>query len=133
MPVRKQLVVVKEKIKKKGTHRNTWKVAERKVATNFGTKRTPLSGSNSGHNTNSDSLHEHLYIETKYRLKHAAVALYNDTKAKAKAEKKIPIVALKQKGETGYLILIDPKHLIEIAKHYVTKQQSGEASNDSQS
>ncbi len=37
---------------------------ELRVAKFFGTKRTPLSGSNSGH-THSDTLHPRLYIEVK--------------------------------------------------------------------
>ena len=40
------------------------KAYERRVAKFFGTKRTPLSGSNSGH-THSDTLHPRLYIEVK--------------------------------------------------------------------
>ena len=39
------------------------------VANYFGTRRVPLSGSNSGHGTNSDSLHPKLYIECKVRSK----------------------------------------------------------------
>jgi len=86
------------------------------VAGLFGVRRTPLSGENSGHDTNSDSLHPILYIETKYRQKHYAVELFKDTKKKALKEKKTPIVALKQAGTQGFLLLIDPSDLKTIAE-----------------
>ena len=43
-----------------------WKKHERKVARRAGTERTPLSGLNSRHDTNSDSLSEEFYIEAKW-------------------------------------------------------------------
>jgi hypothetical protein len=48
----------------------TWKNKERQVAGFFGTKRCHLSGSNSGHDTCSDSLHGRLYVEQKHRRRH---------------------------------------------------------------
>ena len=89
---------------------------ERLVAGFFGTKRVPLSGSNSGHNTNSDSMHDELYIECKVREKFAIWSLFDDTEKKAKNENKIPIVALKQKGEKGFLLVIRPENLEKIAE-----------------
>lgn len=101
---------------KKPTSKSAWKQLERKVATMFGTKRVPLSGSNSGHNTNSDSLHPKLYIECKLRQKIAIWQLFIDTEKKAYAEDKIPIVAIKQKGAKGELLIIRPEHLQVIAE-----------------
>lgn len=98
------------------TSKNTWKLFERTVAAFFGTKRVPLSGSNSGHNTNSDSLHPTLYIECKVRNKISIWQLFIDTENKAKVEGKLPIVALKQKGEKGYLLVIRPEDLQKIAE-----------------
>ena len=93
----------------------------------FGTKRAPLSGSNSGHNTNSDSLHPKLYIECKLRQKIAIWQLFEDTERKAKAEDKIPIVAIKQKGAKGELLVIRPHDLQKIAYtgNYGIRQVNG--------
>ena len=88
--VRKNNIVVKHP-----TSKSTWKSFERLVASFFGTKRVPLSGSNSGHNTNSDSMHKDLYIECKVRGKISIWSLFIDTERKAQNEDKIPIVAVK--------------------------------------
>lgn len=104
--VRKNGVVVN-----KPTSSSSWKSFERLVASFFGTKRVPLSGSNSGHGTNSDSLHPRLYIECKVRGRIALWQLFTDTEKKAKVEGKIPIVAIKQKGEKGYLLVLRPENL----------------------
>lgn len=109
--IRKNNVVVKNP-----TSKSAWKSFERVVAKFFGTRRVPLSGSNSGHGTNSDSLHPKLYIECKLRNKIALWQLFKDTENKAKLEKKIPIVAIKQKGEKGYLIVMRPENLAEITE-----------------
>lgn len=123
MPVRliKKKRVPKEILRKNNvlvknpTSKSTWKRFERIVATFFGTKRVPLSGSNSGHSTNSDSLHKKLYIECKVREKFSIVSLFKDTQEKAIREKKIPVVAIKQKGEKGYLLVIRPEDLQKIS------------------
>lgn len=109
--VRKNNVIVKNP-----TSKSAWKSFERVVATYFGTRRVPLSGSNSGHGTNSDSLHPKLYIECKVRGKIALWQLFVDTETKAKTEGKVPLVAIKQKGEKGYLIVMRPEDLQKIAK-----------------
>jgi hypothetical protein len=104
--IRSNNVVVKNP-----TSKSTWKAFERKVASMFSTRRVPLSGSNSGHGTNSDSLHERVYIECKVRASFSLWELYEDTKAKAKVEKKVPIVAIKKKGAKGCLFLIAPEDM----------------------
>ena len=89
------------------THRGTWKRAERSVAAFFGTLRKPGSGSwGRKDETSSDTKHARLYIEVKYRAKHSAVALWDDTKTKARLEKKVPVVALVEKGRPGFWLLI---------------------------
>ena len=93
----------------------TWKGVERKVAAFFGTKRTPLSGGNSGH-TRSDTLHPALFVETKYRVKHSAVQLWRKTEELARKENKIPVVALVEKGARGYWFLIHASDLLSVAE-----------------
>lgn len=94
-----------------------WKRLERQVAKFFGTKRTPLSGQNSGHETNSDTLHPDLYIECKYRKRFALCELFQDTERKAKKEKKVPVVAIKQHGQRNFLLLVRPKDLARLPLH----------------
>ena len=93
-----------------------WKAVERNIAKFFNTKRTPLSGSNSQHDTSSDSLHEDFYIEIKYRKETATGNLFQDTKTKAKKENKLPIVATKDKNKHGFLITIHSDNLEEFIK-----------------
>lgn len=109
--VRKNNVVVKNP-----TSKSSWKHLERVVAEFFGTKRVPLSGSNSGHGTNSDSLHDKLYIECKLRGKISLWSLFEDTEKKARQENKIPVVAIKQKGSRGYLLVMRPLDVKKIAE-----------------
>lgn len=111
----KLLVRSNNVVVKKPTSKTTWKGFERLVASFFGTKRVPLSGSNSGHNTNSDSLHSELYIECKVRAKFSLQTLFEDTEKKAKIENKLPIVAIKEKGRKGYLLVIRPSDLEKIS------------------
>lgn len=82
----------------------TWKSVERKIAAYFGTERTPLSGGN-GKQTRSDTLHEDLFIEAKYRKKHSAVTLWDETKKLAAKEGKTPVVCLCEKGRPGFWIV----------------------------
>jgi len=92
-----------------------WKNIEKKVALFFGSERTPLSGGNSKH-TRSDSLHKQLFIETKYRVKHSVITLYDQVKELAKKEKKTPVICLAQKGKEGFWIVVHSKDLKEVAK-----------------
>lgn len=95
----------------------TWKHDERKIASMFGTKRTPLSGGNSGH-TRSDTLHPDLFIEVKRRQKHALVELYRDTAKLAKLENKIPMVCPVMPQGRERLVLLDIRDLEEVARIY---------------
>lgn len=92
----------------------TWKNIERKVAAFFGTERTPLSGGNSKI-TRSDSLHDLLFVETKYRPTHSAVTLWRKTKEIADKENKIPVVCLVEKGKPGFWVVCHSKDLTAIA------------------
>lgn len=87
------------------TSRSTWKQRERKAAKLLFSERTPLSGGNSKI-TRSDSLSSHFYMENKLRAKDATRTLYEDTKAKALKEGKIPVLTLQQKHKSGTLIVI---------------------------
>ena len=91
-----------------------WKALERRVARRFGAERTPLSGGAS-RITRSDSLHPELYIETKGRARHTAVALWRDTAAKAKVEGKVPVVVLAEKGCPGTWLLVRTDDLQAVA------------------
>lgn len=82
-----------------------WKQFERKVAGLFGTRRTPLSGRMSGHNTSSDSLHHHIYIEAKWlkgerSMGSAVLNLWDSIVKAAKRENKIPLLAMHRRGST---------------------------------
>ena len=97
-----------------GRMSKTWKNIERKIASFFGSERTPLSGGNSKI-TRSDSLHDLLFIETKYRVRHSAVTLWRDTKGKADVENKIPVVCLSEKGKQGFWVMCHSGDLTAIA------------------
>jgi hypothetical protein len=100
------------------THKNTWKARERQIASFFYTKRTPLSGGNSGI-TRSDSLSDTFFVEAKLREKHATCSLYRDTAKLAKLEGKIPVVALTEKGREGFLIVVDSRHFLKLLCKYL--------------
>lgn len=92
----------------------TWKSIERKIAAFFGTVRTPLSGGNSRH-TRSDTLHELLFIEIKYRKAHSAVTLWRKTAEYAKKENKIPVVCLSEKGKAGFWVVVHSSDLTAVS------------------
>jgi hypothetical protein len=89
------------------THSGTWKRAEAKVAAMFGSLRQILSGSSGrAENTASDSTHPRLFIECKYRDRHAVRGLWERTRDLAKKERKTPVVSLVDKGMPGFLLCI---------------------------
>jgi hypothetical protein len=103
----------------------TWKAIERKVASFFGSKRTPLSGGNSGH-SRSDSLHPVLFIETKYRKKHSAVQLWRKTAVLADLESKKPVVALAEKGSRGFWLVVHSSDLMAVANQRLLAMRKAE-------
>jgi len=92
----------------------TWKRYEQEAAAYFGTTRTPLSGGNSKH-TQSDTLHDVVFVEVKGRKKHAAVTLWDDTKTKATKEGKIPVVVLVEQGRPGFWVMVHSSDLVDVA------------------
>jgi hypothetical protein len=93
----------------------TWKARERQVARFFGARgRTPLSGGSSGH-TRSDTLHDHLFIEHKHRVKHAVINLWDKINPLAKKENKIPVVTLSVKGRHGFWVLVHSSDLTAVS------------------
>lgn len=92
-----------------------WKRRERAVAKFFGAQRNPLSGQNSKH-TRSDSLHESLYVEVKGRKKHTTITLWDDTKAKADKENKIPVVALCEDNRKGFWLCVHSSDLVAVGE-----------------
>lgn len=104
--------------------KKTWKAVERRVAKKYGEKRQIGSGSlGRAERSCSDSTHEKLYIETKYRQKSAVRTLYDDTRIKAKKEKKIPVVILVDKSRPGFLVVVEAKNLKAIADLYDPKPE----------
>ena len=101
------------------TTRATWQAAERCVADYFGTKRTPLSGGG-GSGTRSDTLHDDLFLEVKYRdpEKKSAfrvVRLWRDTHRLAREERKTPVLALREKGTHGFWLMMHSSDLQHVA------------------
>ena len=91
-------------------NKSNFKGTERQIAKLFGTVRTPLSGGSSRH-TRSDTLSDTLYIECKKRKHMAIHVLYADTKKKALAEGKIPVVVTKETGLRITLITTEPQYM----------------------
>jgi len=99
------------------THRSTWKAAERKVAAYFDAIRISLSGSNNQQaQTSSDTDSEDFYIEVKYRQRFSVLTLFHDVIQKAKKEKKLPLLALVEKGKPGFFLVLRQKDLDELVK-----------------
>lgn len=94
------------------THRSTWKASERRVASFFDAVRISLSGSNNQQaQTSSDTDSEDFYIEVKYRQKFSVLTLFHDVIQKAKKEKKLPLLALVEKGKPGFFLVLRQKDL----------------------
>ena len=83
-----------------------WKQTERRMAKAFNTTRTPLSGSNSKHNTNSDTLSPYFYLESKSAKRHAVWSLWDETKPKARKEGKPGAIVLHRDRSPGFIIAI---------------------------
>lgn len=91
-------------------NKSNWKGFEREASTMFNTKRAPVCNNV----THSDTFSDTLYIECKKRKRFWIWGLFEETKAKALKEKKIPLVAIKQKGKKGFLVLCRPEDLCQI-------------------
>jgi len=88
-----------------------WKERERQVARWFGAERVVGSGCDAkyGRTSASDSTHGRLFIETKHRVKHTAVTLWDSVQVKARQEGKTPVVALAERGRPGFWLVIHCK------------------------
>ena len=95
----------------------TWKALERRVAKFFGASRTPLSGGN-GKVTRADVIHKYLFIEAKQRKKQSLYTLYDNTKALAITENKVPVLAIHESGRKGFLIVVHSEELDEFYTLY---------------
>ena len=89
-------------------------------------RRQPLSGS-SGRNdtTRSDSTHERLFIETKLRSTWCVRTLFERTKALARREAKVPVLALASKGRPGCLLVVDSADLAALMTEYAAANPHG--------
>ena len=89
---------------------SNWKGTEREVAKVFGSTRAPVSNNT----THADVFHNTCYIEVKKRKNFYIWELFEDTKAKALKENKIPVVAIKKKGCKGFLLICRPEDVLQI-------------------
>ena len=100
-----------------------WKEVERSAADflNPGVgKRTPLSGSNSGHGTTGDAIGVgNFYLEVKHRKVHTACTLHRKTRDAAKKEGRIPVTILHELGRHGFQVMIDSRDAIEFCKEFL--------------
>ncbi|MBN1578786.1 MAG: hypothetical protein JW913_19650 [Chitinispirillaceae bacterium] len=96
---------------------STWKSFERRAAELFGGIRNAFSGATPGlTGSRADVRHPHLFIEAKYRQRHSLASLWRDTAVKAAAERKIPIIVLKEHNQRGCLIAFHSDDLERLAK-----------------
>ncbi|WP_435005126.1 hypothetical protein P12x_003019 [Tundrisphaera lichenicola] len=109
------------------TNRRTWQKSEGRAAAIFGALRQVLSGSSGrDDNTASDSTHTTLFIESKYRDKHAVRTLHDATRILARKEGKIPVVTLFDKGRSGFLVCIHSDDLAAVVAEYCGANASDE-------
>lgn len=97
------------------TSKYSWQKTEKDVAKDFGTERTPFSGSTSGL-TRSDSLHPSIFMECKTKAKHSVKTLYDETKKLAFAEGKVPLIILREDGSDEMLWVFERQYIFEIIK-----------------
>lgn len=94
-----------------------WKAFERRVARDFGSVRTSLSGGN-GKVTRSDSHHPDFFLECKHNQESAIWTLYLKTRELARAEKKLPVVIQGRKRNPGYLLVLHSDDIQEFFRRY---------------
>jgi len=97
--------------------KGTWKAFERRIAKSLGTHRTPLSGGASRHTT-SDTLHPDLYVECRFRSSSALFGWWVGVRQSATKERKIPVMAIHQKGAKKSLAVIDWDFFLKLYKAY---------------
>lgn len=102
----------KENKKVKTTHKETWKAFERKVAKDFGTTRTPLSGMVKTI-TNSDTLHPKIYVECKLR---ADDFNFWEEFEEARTRNKLYYYKITKSSTKGELYLFDSEDFFKLMK-----------------
>ena len=96
------------------THRHTWQRREGRVAALLGALRQPLSGSSGrADRTASDSTHPRLFVECKYRARHATQTMFDAVRHAARKEKKLPVLALADRGRPGFLLCVHSDDLLD--------------------
>lgn len=96
--------------------KKTWKAVERRVAKRFGTLRNRGSGSSGREDEScSDSKHETLYIETKYRQRTWVRTELDKAKEHAKKEEKTPVLIVADKGKRGFIVCVHVSDLKLVA------------------
>ena len=91
------------------TSKRTWQKLEQRVCAKFGGRRTPLSGSNSQHDTSADcidSSYPWLYIEVKLRACFLHHTIFSTVAKAAKKEDKTPILVTHVKNEESELVTL---------------------------
>lgn len=95
----------------------TWKVAERRLAKLFGTERRALSGGISKSGGRDDSMHEDLFISSKYSSQDSfpVFSLYKEELPKAIHEDKTLVIGFSRRRFPGQLLLIHSNDLETVA------------------
>lgn len=88
-----------------------WKVFERQVARFFGCERTGPMQIKDASDINHDSLH----VQCKYSKRFSILTIWDAAKKVAKQNKKIPVVAIKQAGRSGFWLLVHSDDLQSVA------------------
>lgn len=95
-----------------------WKDMERRVASRFGGKRVPLSGSMSGHGTGADVMCQSVlpgfFIECKLRSSFHHHAIFRRVKDMAKREGRKPLLVTHVKNEPGELVVLALDDFLEL-------------------
>ena len=111
-------------------NKSNWKGFERDVAKDFGGRRNPLSGGNSGVTRGDTRDTGDLFIECKKRKKLSVWTLFKQVEELAKREDKLPVVALKETGKHGYLLVIKPEDLIRVCGQYIRSAPDEETQSE---
>ena len=102
------------------THKDTWKSLERRICKKLGGKRTPLSGSNSGHHTSSDCIKlspkfQQYYFEIRMREKFLHHNIFRNIEKQS--EDKIPILFTQTKSNDKCLVVFKLEDFVELIKN----------------
>jgi hypothetical protein len=98
-------------------HTSTWKSFERRAAELFGGIRSAFSGAQPQvTGTRADVTHPYLFIECKYRSRHAVATIWRDAAIKAHGEHKIPVVCLAEAGKRGCMICFHSDDLDRLSR-----------------